>query len=258
MKRLSGISAAAMPIAWQCLLLYLSVLPTIADAEPPLPDQATIDRAVEDTRGLLDGGLIRPTRPWYDDETDDIRRLDLKEEIRTPSWNLSWMGPLLKALGWFGLAILVVVVVLVAWRIFNHWRSGREQPDAALSLDSDAERVDRVEALPFQVGRQVSDLLSEARRQYERGNYNEAIVYLFSHQLVELDRQHLIHLARGKTNRQLVRELGPRRELRLLVDQTMVAFEDVFFGNHALSRARFESCWFELERFDRLVQEAAR
>ena len=74
-------------------------------------------------------------------------------------------------------------------------------------MDDDADRVDRVEALPFRVPRQATDLLSEARRQYEKGNYNEAIVYLFSHQLVELDRQHLIHLARGKTNRQLVREL---------------------------------------------------
>jgi hypothetical protein len=44
--------------------------------------------------------------------------------------------------------------------------------------------------------------------------------------------------------------------LRLLVEQTMVAFEDVFFGDHPLSRARFEACWFELERFDRLVREA--
>lgn len=250
-----AIGRKRLPTPFLALCLLLANSAAFGQA---VPDEAMVQQSVEDTRDLLDGGLIKPTRPWYDDETDGIRRLDLKVERQPPSWNLSWMGPLLKVLGWLGIAILVLLLALIAWKVFTHFRSGRDQPDTALTLDDDANRVDRVEALPFRVARQATDLLSEARRQYEKGNYNEAIVYLFSHQLVELDRQHLIHLARGKTNRQLVRELGPRRELRLLVDQTMVCFEDVFFGDHALSRARFEACWFELEKFDRLVQEAAR
>jgi hypothetical protein len=225
--------------------------------EPAAPDAAEIQASIDNTRDLLDGGLIRPTRPWYDDDTDGVRRLDMKIERQMPTWNFPWMAFLLKALGWFGVAVLVVLVALIAWRVFTYWRSGQDQADTALTLDDDANQMDRVEALPFRVARQATDLLNEARRQYEKGNYDEAIVYLFSHELVELDRQHLIHLAQGKTNRQLVRELGPRRELRLLVEQTMVAFEDVFFGDHALSRARFEACWFDLQRFDRLVREAA-
>ena len=37
--------------------------------------------------------------------------------------------------------------------------------------------------------------------------------------------------------------------------QTMVAFEDVFFGNYPLDRDRFEACWSQQERFDALVRE---
>ncbi len=75
------------------------------------------------------------------------------------------------------------------------------------------------------------DLLAEARRHYQAGNYGAAIVYLFSFQLVQLDKRQIIRLAKGKTNRQYLREVGPRAALLRLVEQTMVAFEDVFFGN---------------------------
>jgi hypothetical protein len=228
----------------------------VAISPPAPPEAEEVEAAVEQTADLLDGGLIRPTRPWYDAKTDGVRRLDMKLQ-RQSSWNFPWMAYVLKALGWFGVAVLVVLAGLILWRVFTYWRSSGEEPQAASALDEDADQVDRIEALPFRVARQPTDLLDEARRQYENGHYNEAIVYLFSHQLVVLDKQHLIHLARGKTNRQLVREIGARRELRLLVEQTMVAFEDVFFGDHALGRARFEACWFDLERFDRLVKEAA-
>jgi hypothetical protein len=103
----------------------------------------------------------------------------------------------------------------------------------------------------------VDDLLAEARRAYEQGNFGEAIIYLFSHQLLQMDRRHLIRLTKGKTNRQYLREIGPRRTLRQLFEQTMVAFEDVFFGAHVLGRDRFEACWSQLNRFDQLVEEGA-
>ena len=35
----------------------------------------------------------------------------------------------------------------------------------------------------------------------------------------------------------------------------MVAFEDVFFGNYAIDRTRFESCWSRLDEFDALAAE---
>ena len=70
--------------------------------------------------------------------------------------------------------------------------------------------ADRVEALPFHVRAASGDFLAEARRLYDAGHYSEAIVYLFSYQLVQLDKHHVIRLAKGKTNRQYVRETRQR------------------------------------------------
>jgi hypothetical protein len=109
--------------------------------------------------------------------------------------------------------------------------------------------VDRVEALPFHLRKPTGDFLSEARRLYEAGNYSEAVIYLYSHLLVQLDRHHVIRLTKGKTNRQYLREVRSRTLLREILDRTMVAFEDVFFGHHALTRERFEECWRRLDEF---------
>ena len=111
--------------------------------------------------------------------------------------------------------------------------------------------------MPPTAVRRKSNLLEEARRHYRDGDYGEAIIYLFSYQLVQLDKHQLIRLAKGKTNRQYVRELGPRVELGYLLTTTMQAFEDVFFGNHSIDRVRFESCWLRLEEFESLAGKAA-
>jgi hypothetical protein len=66
---------------------------------------------------------------------------------------------------------------------------------------------------------------------------------------VELDRHHVIRLAKGKTNRQYVRETRQRPLLRTILETTMVAFEDAFFGNKTLSREAFERSWNRVNEF---------
>ena len=107
------------------------------------------------------------------------------------------------------------------------------------------------------LNRPRSNLLEEARRQYEAGNFAEAIIYLFSYQLVELDKSQLIRLAKGKTNRQYLREIGARPRLAALLNHTMIAFEDVFFGDHDLDRERFEKCWAERDNLIQQLEENA-
>ena len=41
-----------------------------------------------------------------------------------------------------------------------------------------------------------------------------------------------------------------------LLRVTMLAFEDVFFGNHPLERGRFESCWSRLDAFHHSLEQA--
>ncbi len=98
--------------------------------------------------------------------------------------------------------------------------------------------------------------MGEARRHYEQGNYSEAIIYLFSYELVQLDKFALIRLARGKTNRQYLREVPRRPELRSPLERTMVAFEGVFFGSRLLDRAGFEACWQQLPQFEEQLRTA--
>jgi hypothetical protein len=217
------------------------------------------EQAVDAGQRALDQSWWR-AYPWYNPQTDGLRRVDVVEPWScNPLADLGFgiSGGLLRWLGWAILALLLAVAVYVLVRAYRDREArlahgGRAEPPGG---DGDA---DRIEALPFPVGRGRRDLLGQSRRSYQQGDYSQAIIYLFSFQLVELDKQQIIRLTKGKTNRQYLREVGPRSSLRRLVEQTMVAFEDVFFGNHALDRARFESCWARLSEFESLAAEGAR
>ena len=111
------------------------------------------------------------------------------------------------------------------------------------------ETAERLERLPVDVRKPSSNLLAEAKSLMEAGNYNEAIIYLFSHQLVQLDKHQLLRLTRGKTNRQYLREIRENQEIQGVLRDTIYVFEDAFFGNHSISRERFALCWDALDQF---------
>jgi hypothetical protein len=145
---------------------------------------------------------------------------------------------------------LLVTVVMLLIRAYLEGEGfgfgGRTAGTEATDSRSDAERI---ENLPFEVKVAQTDLLSEAKRLRAEGRFGEAIVYLFSYQLVQLDKHHFIRLTRGKTNRQYLFELAQRQDMRRLLAKTMVAFEDFFFGSHAIGQDRFESLWNQLDEF---------
>src|SRR5439155_25852548 len=119
--------------------------------------------------------------------------------------------------------MLVVFLLLVLIFFIRRFRSspGNAAGDAA----GEARRlsdVDRIEALPFRVPTGQGDLLSQATELYRQGRFAEAIVLPFSYLLVEMDRHQVIRLAKAKTNRQYLREIGRRRSLPTLVERTMI------------------------------------
>lgn len=150
-------------------------------------------------------------------------------------------------------ALLAVtyVVVWAFWSLLPGRRAVRDDDDS-----DDEDRLRRRDALPT-VARFQAGLLDEARRLYEAADFDKAIVYLFCHQLVQLDRHDRIRLTRGKTNRQYLRELDPQTDLRKILQQSMSTFEDAFFGHHAIDRTRFEDCWNRLEEFETLTARRA-
>jgi hypothetical protein len=259
-----GVAVCAILIAFISLqtntLLYAQAL-----GEDVIPEEA-----VEAGREALQG---RTHYPWYDPETDGVRRVAVTPPTkppppRNPNWkwpewkgfNWNWsLGDIfwtsLQAVFWGVIIALFVWLIVVLTRVFL----GRESAGAIGSEESQhieaGLEADRIEHLPFEVRRPQGDLLAEARRLYEAGDYRQAIVYYFSYLLVELDRRQVIRLTRGKTNRQYLREVRrQRQDVSGLVENTMVAFEDVFFGDHALERERFESCWAGLDDFQKRLQ----
>ncbi len=208
------------------------------------------DAAVEQAGDVLSRGLILRTHPFYDPQTDDVR---LIPPPQPSNWNFSF-DP--RIIGWLMFAVAVIVLVLVLiffWRRLRDPR-GNAADVAAVSGLSD---VDRIEALPFRVQAGLGDLLGQAAELYRQGRFAEAIVFLFSYLLVEMDKRQVIRLTKGKTNRQYLREIGPRRRLRDLVERTMIAFESVFFGHHLLDQRRFEACWSQVAEFQRLLDQEA-
>jgi len=223
-------------------------------------DLADPDEAVEAGRDALGEWT---GYPWYDSASDSVRRIDVQPPAPPPPPTSNWSG---FDLDWVGTTFqwtaLILLLALLAVLIFMLVRSfldrGIDETSASIGVDDDAEQEQaRVEALPFPVKRGKLDLLEQAREHYRQGNFGQAVVYLFSFQLVQLDKHQMIRLTKGKTNRQYLREVGARETLRQLVTQTMTTFEDVFFGNHTIDRVRFESCWSRVDEFQRLVGQAS-
>lgn len=248
-----------------------------AVAAPPAEANADdANTATEAAKKALNG---RTRFPWYDAAKDDLRRIDVtaqrddKNDNRNSQWEtksapantgpvtssdfLRALGEVVRVLIYLIIAALIVTAIVLLVRAFLR-RETQVLINTGEKSEEDAKaEISRVENLPFQVPTPKGDMLSEAERQYQAGNYDLAIIYLFSYELMRLDKAQVIRLTKGKTNRQYVREARSRPELAAILKNTMLAFEDVFFGHHSLERERFEECWREVETFQRLTGQPA-
>jgi hypothetical protein len=206
------------------------------------------DDPVQSGRDSLNRWLVYP---WYDSSADDLRRVDVPTPPTPWSVNIEWA----RMLAWLAWTVLIVLIIGLIYIAVKTYLSRTAGASILSAREADASARDRIVSLPFPVAAGYRNLLDEARRLYQLGEYSKAIVFLFSYQLVELDKRQLIRLTKGKTNRQYLREVGSRLSLRELVEQSMIAFEDAFFGRHTLDQTRFESCWFRLGEFEKLNAE---
>jgi hypothetical protein len=187
--------------------------------------------------------------PWYDAKTDGLRRVEVSQPW-DPNWDWSFHFPasMLQWAAWIVIGLLLALAAYLLIRAFL--RRDRTEGKSEEDLVGNAARV---ESLPLPVDARHLDLLAEARRCRQQGDFAQAIIFLFSHQLLQLDKHGRIYLARGKTNRQYLREIHPWPALGKLIEQTMQVFEDVFFGHHPIEQPTFEACWSRLEEFEELV-----
>lgn len=194
---------------------------------------------------------------WYDNEADTFRPLDVPPPKKESDWKFwSWLGDLLSGLielsfNWGDLfrllayAVLAGLVVMILVALYRALRKFDPNSDADDPEGEDAgRRIERVEALPVQPQRQLSDLLAEAARLRAAGDFAGAIVYLYGHLLLELDRGRHVVLVKGKTNRQYVRETRSSLPVAApLLERVVQLFEESFFGKRPLPAERFDACW---------------
>jgi hypothetical protein len=253
------------------IVIFVGVVFALPLAADEIADQTAVESAKD---ALAGSGRF----PWYDRTKDDVRPLRISSRESELDRDEKWAGEQTAstpttttrtrssvfggALQWIGLTTLILLLGLIAYFIVTAFLKEEMSDSAAVRKVVESRRdADRVEALPFQVRAVSGDFQSEARRLYEAGNYSQAIIYLFSHELVELDRHHVIRLAKGKTNRQYIRETRSRPGLAAILEGSMIVFEDAFFGKKAITREAFERCWRQLDAFqtelDRMERAAA-
>ncbi len=203
--------------------------------------------------------------PWYDAKADAPKPiwpvdLDLAQwlkkyfswldRVRLPEIGSVSIGNLV-VLGIVLLAAAVFAVLLLeAWRRYRPMEQGPTK-DHAVSSGSTI-----VEGLPAGIPNDVRDPWAEAVRLRAAGDYAGAIVYLFAHQLMTLDRLKFVRLIPGKTGRQLVRTISDR-QFHAWVEPTLRLFEVAYYGHREPSRDEFEAVWKLADAFQRGVAERA-
>ena len=204
---------------------------------------------------------------WYDGSTDSLKRINVKPPRQSNTdWRwledgFDWLpslGDFFTLLAWVLIATALGIIAYLLIRAYLERELAGARAADNPTIEVDPTRIDRVEELPVGVRNPHVDFLREAERHYRAGNLAEAIIYLFSHQLLELDRHNLLRLSKGKTNRQYVREVHrraprPQAPLAEMLRQTMLLFEEAFFGGRAPARLAFEDCWKRMSAFRSLL-----
>lgn len=269
-------------LGWLLLLLVLNTdMPTTAQ------EASTAPREIE----AKDADLIRRSTHsvWVDPDTSKVqssksqssksklksgagkRQLDVsdrhqsvagrKNEQRSPFWTRI-AEKFAEILGWlfqgWGIVLLVSIMLGIALIVILVLRNGMMSPyfrDNREKYVARERENAKILDLPFEVEQSTLGLLDQAKRYRDTGDYSKAIIYLFSHVLVELDAARCIRIERGKTNRIYLRELRDRDSLRGFTSQTVQAFEFAFFGKHRLSKDAFETIWGQLPTFQESVHQ---
>jgi len=215
-------------------LAFLLIVSAGVSADEISPDDQEAIDAARDT-------LSRGDFDWYEEDGDRARPINFSESTGGAGTFISWT------------VIAVIIGLILVWVLYLLIVKDKNADEEGRTRIDDDDRADQIEALPQEVRARRGNLLDQARELYEQGDYDRAIVYLYSYQLLVLDRSQWIRLVKGKTNRQYLRELARDGELADIFRRTMHLFEDVYFGHHSLGRSRFESTWNEVSLFHHLV-----
>jgi len=217
--------------------------------------------------------LTRSARfPWYDRNLDEVKPIrPLRSRDLEGNRNSTWedaaqpasqtnlrrvagtLNPILSVLAWLLLGLFAALLAFALGWAFLRREASQAQPTNRRKFAVEDVAL-QIEQLPFVVDASQLDFLAEARRCFDAGDYPRAAIYLFSYQLVYLDQHRLIHLERGRTNRQYLRQLSRTPRLQSLFEPTMILFEEVYFGGRPVARSQLEAAWQRLDAFHQQLE----
>ncbi|WP_430454231.1 DUF4129 domain-containing protein [Rhodopirellula europaea] len=220
---------------------------------------------------------------WFDEDARELIPVEVSDQqTDTDNRNSRWTGvstnkakatpaapattpttglTIARLFGWLMLAALLIgLVSLLAWVFSNSdfdFTPGNVEQSLLTGEQLDRQTRQRMEHLPEALRDTSVNPRAQAERLMQAGQYNEAVIYLYGHQLLLLDRVHWLRLARGKTNSRYVRETKrsqPDAGNRL--QQTVSAFERAYFGRHEISQAEFQRLWETNAVLEQSIQAA--
>ena len=166
---------------------------------------------------------------------------------------------LFRSLGWLLLFVIAATIFGLIFFAVSKTESDltitMKGKSAALLQASDEQILERMKHLPAELRRTDVNLRSEAQRLMGEGQFDQAIILLFGHQLLLLDRVGMLRLNRGKTNRRYVRET--RRadtQSGKILKMTVHAFERSYFGRHTITASQFEQIWEANESLEKSIE----
>jgi len=251
---------------------FTAVMPTSTQAGVPADDAVTPPQVqpLPDTVWFdADEQKIRPipvTTRMPTADNRDSRWLPKPPKISAPSTSsggsttlpgnvISWAN----VFGWILLVVLAFGLIFLVLFLF-----GKIEPDAVATgkskssaslVEIDDQTLERMKHLPAEIRHTNLNLREEAERLMRAGRFDEAIVMLFGHQLLLLDRCSVLRLARGKTNGRYLRETRSHSlDASSHLVRTIAAFEASYFGGHSPSAERFMQLWNDNTTLESIVR----
>ncbi len=149
--------------------------------------------------------------------------------------------------------LLIVAVAIVLFRSATFYVT--LEKNKRLDRDRQEREITKVLELPFEVAPSEEGLLQASERFATHGEYNKAVIYLFSYVLIELDHGKAIVLRRGKTNRMYAKELRNSSQFLPHYTEVMETFERAFFGLHPITAEAYARCRHSADQVARAVAE---
>lgn len=260
--------AKTTPLA---LLGFLAVFSTLGITRVAADQSATM-LPLADTSVVADS-------TWFDSESGSLLPIELEDtQVDTENRGSRWLSTpaktkaaatpsrrggisLWNVAGWGLLAVLIGGVVWLLMYLFAN-SSFEFRPDVLGQNNGhrhtlDAQTKQRIAELPAELRDTEVNPRAELERLIQIGDFERAIVFLYGHQLLMLDRVGWLRLSRWKTKNQYVRETSQSHaDVGERFAHIANAFERAYFGKHPMTRDMFDSLWQENLDVEEIISTA--